>query len=113
MSTVYFEKLHTLALSISTSGDNTVIAAPADGYIAIDNINFIPTGAVDVTFKSGSTAISGTYPFDAKQAYTQENTLHNTDGVITCARGQAFVINLGGTVAINGFIRYRIIGGTN
>ena len=108
---MYAEDLRNAPISVSTSGDNTIIAAPSDGYIAIDHINFIPTTAVAVKFKSGaSDDLSGTYPLDAKQPITLENTTKHVKGIITCDRNKAFVINLGGAVAINGFVRYRVVG---
>ena len=110
MSQSYFDRLRTATISISSSGDNEIIAAPANGYIAIDHINLIPTTAVSVTFKRGSTAVSGAYPLDAKQAITLENAFHNTDGVITCLPADAFNINLGSAVQVGGFVRYRIVG---
>ena len=105
------EKLQSLALSISTNGDNSVIAAPGEGqYLAIDFISFFPTTAVTVTMYSGTTALSGAMPLDAKQTITWENSSRNQDGVITCADNSAFIINLGGAIAVNGLIRYRIVG---
>lgn len=109
MSSIFGNKLEYATISIASSGDNTIIAAPTDGYIAIDHINFIVTTAVNVTLKSGSTAKSGVYPFDTKQAMVLENTLQHQDGVITCGRNEAFNINLGSAVQVSGFIRYRIV----
>jgi len=105
-----FENLRNAVINTASSGDNTLIAAPSDGYIAIDHINILPTTGVTVTFKSGSTAVSGPYPLDTKQAYTIENAMQNEHGVITCARGEAFVMNLGSAVQVGGFIRYRVVG---
>jgi len=107
---LYAENLLKADISTASSGDNTVIAAPtAPAYIAIDHINFIPTTAVTVQLKSGTTAYGGAYPLDAKQAFTIENAFHSHRGVITCAPGEAFVINLGGAVQTSGFVRYRIM----
>ena len=102
--------LRRAVISVSTSGDNEIIAAPTDGYIAIDHINFVNTSAVGVLFKSGSTNLSGRYPLAEKQPITLENTTQSQDGVITCARNEAFNINLDAAVAINGFVRYRVVG---
>lgn len=100
----------TAVISHSTSGDNEIIAAPTDGFIAIDHINFVNTSAVSVKFKSGSTDLSGTYPLAEKQPITLENTTQHDKGVITCARNEAFKINLGSAVLVSGFVRYRIVG---
>jgi hypothetical protein len=104
------EKLKNAVVSFSSSGDNTIIAAPTQGYIAIDNLNFVPASIVEVVLKRGTTALSGAYPLTANQGFTQDNTFQNQDGIITCLPGEAFVINLSGAVQCSGFCRYRIIG---
>lgn len=96
-------------IDIATSGDNTLIAAPSNGYIVIDHINFITTSAVTIQLKQGTTEYGGAYPFDAKQTFTIENSIQNPQGVITLLPGEAFVMNLGAAVQVSGFIRYRII----
>lgn len=96
-------------INISASGDNTIIAAPSEGFIAIDHINFIPTSAVTVQLKDGSTAYGGAYPLDTKQAFTLENAMQSERGVITCSPASAFKINLGGAVQVSGFVRYRVV----
>jgi len=107
---LYAEDLRTAIISASSSGDNQIIAAPTDGYIAIDHINIVPTSSVGLTFKSGSTALSGVYPLEAKQPITLENAMHNTKGVITIAKNTAFNINLDTGILISGFVRYRVVG---
>lgn len=98
-------------INISTAGDNTIIAAPGDGkYLAIDFVSFIPTLAVSVQFKTGSTNYGGPLPLAAQQALTWENSEGSQDGRITCGNNEAFVINLGGAVQVGGVCRYRIIG---
>lgn len=110
MNTINHEKLYTAVISNNASGENTIIAAPSSGqYIAIDHINLMPTTAVGVTLKSGSTALSGTYPLDALQSLVLDNAMQHDNGVITCADAEAFVINLSGAVLISGFVRYRIV----
>lgn len=104
------DDLKTATIDITTSGDNTVIAAQGAGtYIAIDHINFIVTTAVGLTFKSGSTSLSGAYPFDTKQALALDNAMQAEKGVITCNDNEAFIINLDGPVQVSGFVRYRIV----
>lgn len=96
-------------ISIATSGDNTIIAAPTDGaYIVIDHINMVPVSAVTVQLKDGATAYGGLYSLDTKQGFVLENSSHHDDGVITCSPNSAFKIALGGTVQVSGFVRYRI-----
>lgn len=105
----YLETLEKADISINTAGDNTVIAAPGDGkYLMIDFIALIPTTAVGVQFKDGSTNYGGALPLDAKQALVFENAMKNEHGVITLGNNSAFVINLDSGVQVGGFIRYRI-----
>jgi hypothetical protein len=110
MSFDYHETLEKADINISTSGDNTIIAAPDTGkYIAIDFIQFLPTSAVTVQFKDGSTNYGGPLPLDAKQALTTENAMKNEHGVFTMSDNSAFVINLSSGVQVGGIVRYRII----
>ena len=106
------ENLRKADINENTSGDNEIIPAPSTtgNYLAIDFISFIPTTAVVVQFKSGSTNYGGALPLDAKQALTWENTIQNTKGVITCAPNEAFVMNLDGNVQVGGLVRYREVG---
>lgn len=106
------ENLRKANISISASGDNTIIAAPTTtgNYLAIDFISFFPTTAVTVQMKSGSTNYGGALPLDAKQTITWENTFQNVKGVITCAPNEAFIINLGGAIAVGGLVRFREVG---
>jgi len=99
--------LSKVAIALSASGDNTVIAAPSEGYIAIEHINFIPTSSVTVTIKDGD--LEYVYPLDAKQAFTIENSIGSEKGIITCKPKTAFIINLSGAVAVGGMCRYQVI----
>lgn len=109
MSELYTGNLRKANIDTATSGDNTVIDAPATGYIVIDFITLLPTTAVTVQMKDGSTVYGGPLPLDAKQPFTFENAIHSDQGVITLSPGNAFVINLSGAVQIGGFVRYRVI----
>lgn len=98
-------------INISSSGDNTIVSDPGDGVrIAIDFITLLPTSAVTVQLKDGSTSYGGPLPLDAKQPFTFENTIHDPEGIIHCSDSEAFVINLGGAVQCGGFVIYRLIG---
>ena len=104
------ENLRKADINIASSGDNEIIAAPSSGYIAIDFITLLPTSAVTVQMKDGTTAYGGPFPLDQKQPFTFENTLNNVNGVITISPGAAFVINLSAAVQVGGFVRYRVVG---
>ena len=98
-------------IDISSSGDNTVIAAPSgtSEYLAIDHINLVPDSAVGLTLKSDTTSLSGTYSLTANQGFVLENSYQDQDGLLTCAAGKAFIVNLSGAVQVSGFVKYRII----
>ncbi len=102
-------KLYKADINFATSGDHTVISAPTYGYIAIEHINFIPSSAVDVQFKDGTTSYGGAYQLDAKQPVTLENAIQNENGLIQIGSGNAFVINTSAAVQLSGFVLYRII----
>ena len=100
----------TASINISTSGDNTIISAPgANKNLAIDFITLLPTTAVEIQMKTGSTNIGGPLPLDAKQPFTFENAPGHQRGIITCANNEAFIINLDSAVQCGGFLRYRIM----
>lgn len=104
------ERRYKADINTASSGDNTIIAAPGLGKrIAIDFITLLPTTAVSVQMKDGSTAYGGPLPLDIKQPFTFENAIHDPEGVINCSDNAAFVINLGGAVQVGGFVKYRII----
>lgn len=110
MSFDYIETLEKADINISTSGDNTVIAAPGDGkYLAIDYIQYMVSGTVTVQHKAGATAYGGPYALTNGQSVTISNEIHNEHGILTMPNNTAFVMNLNGAVQTSGFIRYRII----
>lgn len=105
---MYDTNLEKADIDFATSGDHTVIEAPANGYIAIDHINFLPNSAVTIQLKQGTTNYGGAYYLN-NQAFTLENAMMNYKGVITLLPGEAFVINTDAAVQISGFVRYRVI----
>lgn len=104
------EKRIPLAVSTSTAGDNTLIAAPGEGkFLAIDFIALNPDGgAQTITMKTGNTDIA--YALNDNQPLTFENAIHDPEGVITCKNNTAFILNLGAATSITGYIKYRICG---
>jgi hypothetical protein len=105
------ERRQNAVISISSSGDNTIITAPSgtSEYLAIDHVSIVPDSAVSVTFKSGSTSLSGAYSLSANQDLILDNSYQDQDGIIRCGVNEAFIISLGGAVQVSGFVKYRII----
>lgn len=108
----YLENLRKADINFATAGNNTIIAAPttSGNYLAIDFLSFMPTTAVTVQLKDGSTNYGGPLPLDAKQPVTWENAMKNEHGVITLSPNSAFVMNTDSAVQIGGLVRYREIG---
>ena len=108
---MFCEKLQKADVNISTSGDNTVIAAPTgtSEYLVIDHINLVPNSAVTIQLKDGTTSYGGAYSLTASQGWVLENSMGHEDGLITLSSGNAFVINLSGAIQVSGFVRYRIM----
>lgn len=99
-----------LPLEISTSGDNTVIAAPGAGNrIIIYHINYLTRGAVNVRLLSGANDLSGLYTWQSAQGggFAFDGS---TVGGLPLNENEAFIINLSAAVGIDGFILYAIAG---
>lgn len=97
-------------ISTSTSGDNTIIAAPSVGHIEIDHLEIMPTGGANtVRFKLDGAAgsVGYQYAFDDNQAYVYDRTSY---GTIEVKEATAFIINLGAATAVTGMVIYRIVG---
>lgn len=104
------EKSYKADINIATTGSNTIVAAPGAGkYLAIDHINLVPAGGVNVQIKDGTTNYGGLYTLTTSQGFVLENIYQNQDGIITCSDNSAFVLNLSGNVQVSGFVRYRIV----
>ena len=94
----------TTPLSISTIGDNTVIAAPGAGLsLRIYHLDYVTAGAVTVIMRSAATALSGSYVFPDIASYAFDAA---SSGPIICGDNEAFVINLSAGVALGGMILY-------
>ena len=100
------------AISASSSGANTVVAAVANKRIRVQNYLLVGGGTVTATWKSDTTAISGGLPLVANSvvACSAGNSNPNgPDGVLETAGGAALVLDLSGAVAVSGHIRYEVL----
>lgn len=106
------EYLLTAVINTTTAGDNIMIVAPTvtGNYLAIDFISFKVEGDTAITFKSGTTALSGPIALASYESLTWENAIKNSNGIITCKKNEAFIINLSAGVQVSGMIRYREVG---
>ena len=100
------------AISAASSGDNEIVAAVTGRKIRVQNYTIVSAGTVNVTWKSGSTAISGAMPFVANGSLSPAAggpNANGIDGVLETAGGEALVLNLSGAVGIRGHLRYEVV----
>lgn len=100
--------LKRVAVSASSSGDNTVVAAVTGKKIRVLALDISAAGAVDAKLRSdvGGSAVdmTGLHYFAAAGAGWQMNTLGY--GWCETARGKALNLNLSGAVAVGGVLVY-------
>lgn len=105
MNAAAVANLITLAVNISSSGDNTIRAANAGKRFAVTDAFLQAEADVAITVKSGSTVITGAIDFTAATA--TERLWQATDGRPlwkTRAINEALILNLSGAVQVNGWI---------
>jgi hypothetical protein len=107
---MFLETSRKADVNFSTSGDNTVIAAPGVGKrIRIDHLNFIPAAATTIQLKDGTTAYGGPLTLLASTFIFMENTTMNDHGLIELSDNSAFVMNSTVATQMGGFVKYRIM----
>lgn len=94
--------LLSIAVTTSTSGDQTAIAAVAGQTIRVYDIALACDSANALTFKDGATALSGAMKVSG---LSLDMSPHGRPRFI-CTKGNAFVINLGSAVQTSGTIWY-------
>ena len=105
------EKRIPVAINTSTSGDNELIAAPGAGqYLAIDFILLHPNGGAQTLILKTASTERFRMVLDDNQPFTVENTIHDPEGIITCADNEAFNLNLSAATQVTGYVKYRIVG---
>ena len=99
-------------ISTSSSGDTTIVAAVTGKRIRVQNYTLIAAGDVSVTWKSGSTTISGAMPLTTNGGMAPSAgaaTASGLDGVLETAGGEALVLNLSAAVLVAGHLRYEVL----
>lgn len=93
------------AINISTLGDNTIIAGSPGTKIKVVTILFTAAGEVDITFKSGTTPLSGPLDFGGTNEPMGIVACHGP-GPLPCQTAEDFIINLSGAVQVSGYCTY-------
>lgn len=91
------------SISASSSGDTTVVSAVSGRKIRVLHYTLICSSAVNITWKSGSTNITGTMSFGANSGIS---TAYSPQGLFETLTGQALVINLSGSSTVGGHLTY-------
>lgn len=101
------------AINVSTSGDNTIVAAVAGKSVRVHRYELSSAGAVNVKWKDGaSTDLTGLLDLAAAGSGTdaQDNSSSRADdGLFQTSKGNALVLNLSAAVVVGGFVDYDLI----
>ena len=95
-----------IPISVSASGDNEIVAAVAGKQIRALQYSVVCANAVVLTWKSGSTAITGPMPHAANSGNTTPRARDHRDDLFRTAVGEPLVLNLSGNVAVGGWLVY-------
>ena len=94
----------TSPINFAASGDNTIIAAVTAAPIKVYGLFFTVAGATNITFKDGTTALSGPIVFTNNGSSQQLNLWE--EPWFYCQPGDAFVMNNSNAVQVSGIIYY-------
>lgn len=95
------------AISVSSSGDNTVIAAVPNRQIRVVKVAMVCAAAVVCTWKSSvSGAISGPMSFATNGGISEPYT---PVGIFQTAIGEGLVLNLTGAISVGGTLTYILV----
>lgn len=94
-------------ISVSTSGDNTIVVAVAGFRVRVVRYSFKVAAAVNVTWKSSvAGALTGPLVCSAAGDGIAER---EPAGIVQTAIGEALVLNLSGGVSVGGSVTYTLV----
>lgn len=97
------------AISASSSGDNTLVAADPAKKIKVQSYVLVAGGTVNVTFKSGSTAISGAIPLVANSGAVCPPVKPSHGSYFQNINvNENLILNLSGSVQVSGHLSYYL-----
>lgn len=98
----------TAAIAASSSGSNTVVAAPTDGrYISVLGWTKSANGTVNAKWQSASTDKTGLYYMNQ---FASVSVPISGEAQFDCAANEPLVLNLSGAVAVGGHVKYVLRG---
>ena len=95
-------EIQTIAFDQNTTGDKTILAATAGKRFVCVNFWIHCTAANTLTFKSGSTNISGAIPMAAGQRLQEIGDL-SVPVFKGSALNEAFILNMGSAAQVTGW----------
>lgn len=96
------------SVNVSSTGDNTVVAAITNGEIFIHELIGQPTASLTLTIKCG-TRVVGIFPLVANQGLTLDDIAKDDwEPRFKCYQNEAFILNLSGAGAFEGAIAYSL-----
>jgi hypothetical protein len=107
-----------IPVSVSSSGDTQLVAAPgANKYIRVVSLFLQAGGSVNAKFYSGSsatgTALTGAMPMTNGgppiQGLPMPQTPHGIEGHFDVQPNQALTLNLSGSVQVSGWLTYAVM----
>lgn len=101
--------LKQLPLRFSTSGNNTIIAAPTGTNMMIHGLVLIPSADVTVKIYLGTRNIVD-MDLKAYMTYSSDDFAGlQGQGMWECKSGEAFIINLSSAVSVTGGVDYSYV----
>lgn len=94
----------------ASSGANEVVAAKTGYKFVVLNYGLIAAGAVNVTWKTGTTALSGAMPIAANGGISASSSVvlpGGTYGLFETAISEALNMTLSAAVQVSGHVAYR------
>jgi len=96
-----------MVVSFGGVGDNTIVAAQPGKRIIVQSLSLVFQGDATLTWKSGSTAISGGYAMKANGSMEIDPAPPGTPPELVTGVGEALVANLSIGVTVAGMIGWR------
>lgn len=95
-----------LSLRFSTSGDNTILTAPAGCNMFIHSLTLIPSANMTVKFKCGARTVAD-MDLLAFMTYSMADMPGmDGQGSFECKTGEAFIINISSASQVTGSVTY-------
>lgn len=94
------------SVSVSTSGDNTIVTGVTGVKIKVLSVLLVASGTVSVKWVSNTTDLTGAMPLVANSGFVLPASSPGQGHYFETAVGQGLKLNLSSAVAVNGHISY-------